>query len=145
MDYNQYFSIMKIIGYILIAVIVFSCNRPECRNTNQVFSRNSPQSKTYKDELLKQLALPVNANASYWLKNYEERDGSVYLLFNVQADSLCAEADILVKHWDDKLADIKRTKGKGYAGAEFTGLKFGIETTEGSTEIVYAGLDDILD
>ncbi len=136
---------MKIIVFILFTAVIVSCNRSECINTNPVFNNNLPESKIYKDELLNQLLKSDNNEITYWLESYEERDNKTYLCFHVQSDSLCAEAVIWIKEWDEKLADIKRTKGNGYIGAEFKGLTFGVETTPDHTELIYSGVNIITD
>ncbi len=124
---------------------MLSCNRPQCNNTNPVFENNLPASPIYKNELAKQLEQQNNDGLTYWFKSYEERNGKTYLQFYVQNDSVCAVADVLVRQWDDKLAEIKQTKGMGYVGAEITGLQFTVEQHGDSTEFVYQSLSRIID
>lgn len=124
---------------------LLACDRPQCVNSNPVFENNAPTAKIYKDELLQQINTEGKSNLTYWLKGYEERNGKTYLQFNVQARNLCAVADVLVKHWDEKTRGIKRTKGVSYSGAEIKGLEFTVEQDSAHTELIYKSLDAIID
>jgi hypothetical protein len=136
---------MKTFLSVLLLLALLACGRPHYNNTNPVFEENLPASPIYKNELAQLLEQQDKDDISYWFKSYEERNSKTYLQFYVQSDSLCAVADVEVRQWDDKLADIKRTKGMGYVGAEITDLEFVVEKAGADTEFVYQSLSRIID
>jgi len=136
---------MRITVFTVLIISFLSCDRQECLSGNPVFAGNSPSSKAYKDELLKELDKPHNASPDYWFKSYEERDSKTYLQFYVQDDSLCAVAELLVKDWSDKkISNIKKVKGMSYGG-EAVGIKFRVEKDTNHTELIYVDMDQLID
>jgi hypothetical protein len=133
-------NINKIIAS-LAAIITLSCNKPDCQSNNPVFNSNLPDSPAYRSEMAKQLQAN-NDNLSYWLNGYLETKSDTYLVIEIVGDNLCAEGHMLVKNWDKDIQDIQRTKGMGYIGAEFKGLKYAI-SSDGT--LVYKSLDRIID
>jgi len=69
----------------LVMVISFigsvACHRPDCMNTNPIFENNTPDSKVYKDELAKQFDSIDQTKLTYWLQDFEEKDGIESLIF----------------------------------------------------------------
>ena len=130
---------------LLVFVLGFiSCDRPNCTNTNQVFESNNPESKHYKDELVKQLKNIDQTKLRYWLQKYEERNGKEFLHFNIQSDGLCAIIVLRMSTWE-KLENLRKKKGASYRGAEFVNLKFETQTNDSSTEFIYKSFDRIID
>ena len=131
----------------ILLVFVFgfiSCDRPNCTNTNQVFESNNPESKHYKDELVKQLKNIDQTKLRYWLQKYEERNGKEFLHFNIQSDGLCAIIVLRMSTWE-KLENLRKKKGASYRGAEFVNLKFETQTNDSSTQFIYKSFDRIID
>lgn len=130
---------------LLVFVLGFiSCDRPNCTNTNQVFESNNPESKHYKDELVKQLKNIDQTKLRYWLQKYEERNGKEFLHFNIQNDGLCAIIVLRMSTWE-KLENLRKEKGVSYRGAEFVNLKFETQTNNSSTQFIYKSFDRIID
>jgi hypothetical protein len=127
-----------------LLVLIFSCNKPPCENTNSVFNTSSPESKEYKIELLQQLQKRDNRKLSYWFDRYESRNGKEYILVDIQGEGLCAKASVLVNDWR-KLKDIKSTEGVGYHGAELKDLKISVERGSTEIELLYEDLTYIID
>jgi len=123
---------------------ITSCDRPKCENSNPVFQSNAPDSKVYKEELVRQLKMVDEAQLTYWLKKYEDKNGEESLFFNIQGDGLCAILHLTVKNWD-KLEDVRKRKGVGRRGAEFTNLMFEINQDSTTTEFIYQTYDRLLD
>ena len=136
--------IKTLTAFCLLSLTV-SCDRPQCKNTNPVFDKFSPDEKEYKDELVKQLKVVDNSKLSYWLDKYQEDDSLQYLHVFIQGDGLCAKGIVTIKKLDDKLEGIQKAKGMGYSGAELTNLKFDIYQDSTKTELVYKSLDGIVD
>jgi expansin (peptidoglycan-binding protein) len=64
---------------------------------------------------------------------------------DAEGDSLCATAHIKVTTWDDKLAGIKQSKGKGYSGAQLTNLQIEISKDTTGTVLIYKSVDAVTD
>ncbi|WP_296143834.1 hypothetical protein [uncultured Flavobacterium sp.] len=124
--------------------IVFSCSETEVK-TNPVFEKYLPETKQYKDELVKQLDTIDKSKLSYYFDSYEEINGLEYLHVTIEGKNLKADAIIQVKNWDDKIEIIRKFKGKGYGGAEMINLRFDIEKDTAKTEFIYAGVDELVD
>ncbi|MFZ4799581.1 MAG: hypothetical protein ACOYMA_18950 [Bacteroidia bacterium] len=132
--------------FVFFCLLIFTvaCNKPECNNSNPIFDKFSPDTKQYKDELIKQLNLVNNKKLRYWLDLYLEKDGQENLYFFVQGDGLCAKIILSVKQWN-KIEGVKISKGVSYRGAEFKNLKFNISQDSLKTEFIYKDLDKIID
>jgi hypothetical protein len=134
-----------IISLLFTSFLYFiSCDRPNCENRNPTFENNSPNSKAYKDELIKQLNNIDKTKLTYWLQKYDEQNGKESLYFNIQDDGLCAILHLTINDWN-KLEDVRERKGIGRRGAEFTNLKFEIIKDSVSTEFIYKTFDRIID
>ncbi len=116
----------------LIASILISCERPDCINTNPVFAKYKPESKEYKTELLNQLNKIDKSKLSFWFKEFKTDDET--LIFNVQAEGLCAQIQFKVEQWD-KLTELRTKKGISFSGAEFKNIKF--NTSQDSNNVVF--------
>ncbi|WP_034058268.1 hypothetical protein [Lacinutrix jangbogonensis] len=136
-----------LINFILIFLLFgfVSCDRPECNNENSIFENNMPDSKIYKDELVKQLNTIDQSKLTYWLKKYDDQNGKESLYFNVQGDGLCAVLNLTIYNDWNKLENVREKKGVGRRGAEFTNLQFDIIKDSLSTEFVYKTFDGIID
>ncbi|MFS4494458.1 hypothetical protein [Maribacter sp. 2308TA10-17] len=130
--------------FLLFSIWFSSCDRPECSNENLIFENNAPNSKVYKDELVKQLGGIDETKLTYWLQKYEEKSGEESLYFHIQGDSLCAILQLSMPHWT-KLEEVKEKKGVGRRGAEFTNLKFDILQDSVSTKFIYRTFDRLID
>jgi hypothetical protein len=134
-----------IISLLFTSFLYFiSCDRPNCENRNPTFENNSPNSKAYKDELIKQLNNIDKTKLTYWLQKYDKQNGKESLYFNIQDDGLCAILHLTINDWN-KLEDVRERKGIGRRGAEFTNLKFEIIKDSVSTEFIYKTFDRIID
>ena len=121
-----------------------SCDRPDCGNKDPTFENNSPDSKVYKDELVKQLNNIDQSKLTYWLQKYDEQNGKESLYFHIQGNGLCAILHLTINDWN-KLENVRERKGVGRRGAEFTNLKFEIIKDSVSTEFIYKTFDRIID
>jgi len=127
-----------------LAILLFSCDRPVCKNTNPVFDKYSPDSEEYKSELVKQLGIVDKTKLSYWFSEYVESAGKELLYFRIQGDGLCAKIVLNVDQWN-KLDELRQKKGETFIGAEFVNLKFEIVQDSLKTEFKYIDFDRIID
>jgi len=134
-----------ITGSILLSFfLIISCDRPVCESDNDIFNTYDPNTKIYKDELVKQLKLVDNDQLRYWLKSYDDDDGIESIYFYIQGDNLCAILHLTMIHWD-KLERVREKKGGGRRGAEFTKLTFDIYQDSLKTEFIYKNYDSLID
>lgn len=137
-------KLLYVFAFIFLLNFTIACDRPACENSNPVFEKFSPETKQYKDELVRQLNRIENIKLRYWLEKYEEKDGQEYLSFFIQGDGLCAKIFLTVKPVN-KIQDVLTKKGVGYRGAEFKNLKFDIIQDSAQTEFIYKVFDRIID
>ncbi len=142
---NNKYKHMKQITILFILFLGFvSCDRPKCSNENLLFENNKPESKIYKDELVKQIKNIDQTKLTYWLQKYEERNGKEFLYFHIQGDNLCAIIVLTMNEWR-KLENVREKKGISYRGAQFTKLKFETRKDSLSTEFIYKTFDRMID
>lgn len=129
---------------ITFLAIAASCGKTETKAVDPVFEKNAPESKAYKDELAEQLKTANTKKVSYYFEDYSEKNGVHYLNINIEGD-INAKTVITVNKPDDKLAEIIRTKGKSYYGAQLKNLQLDIVKDSLSTEFVYKSVDEVVD
>ena len=130
--------------FLLSISLAVSCAESEAKQ-NPVFEKSLPDSKTYKDELVRQLGKADKAKLSYYFDSYEEKDGKEYINVTIEGDDLKAHTSMRVKEWDETLQPLKEFKGKGYGGAELVNLKYEILQDAGATEFVYVRAEELND
>ena len=129
---------------ISLTSVFIACDRPECKNTNPVFDKYSPDTREYKAELVKQLETVDNSTLTYWFKDYVESDGQELLYFNIQGEGLCA---VIVLHVDDwgKLKELRQMKGDTFRGAEFKNLTFNTQQDSTNIKFLFKDYSRIID
>lgn len=137
--------LIKIITGFSILIFIVSCNRTECTNTNVIFNKFTPETKEYKDELLKQISKVDKTKLTYWMKSYQENNNSQSINVNIQGDSLCAVIALKISSSKKGIEGILEHKGKGYIGAELKNLKFEIVKDSKSTEFIFEEISGIND
>ena len=129
---------------VLGIIVLHTCDRPDCTNTNPIFDNYSPESEIYKHELNRLLQEVDRSQLTYWLKDYKEFQKTEYLYFYIQGDGLCAVLPLQMLHWK-KLEDLQPKKGSGRFNAEFKNLEFDVLTDSTSTHFIYKSFDRIID
>jgi hypothetical protein len=138
-------TIIKLfIAFFGLPIIILSCNRPVCKNTNPIFDKYKPNTEEYKAELAKQLELVDRSKLSYWFWEYIDSTGQELLFFKITGDELCAIIVLNVDQWN-KLEELRQKKGVTFRGAEFINLKFDIKHDSIKTEFIYRDFDRIID
>ena len=133
----------KIIHLFLI-ILSISCGRPECKNTNSVFDKFTPDTKEYKTELLKQIEAADAGQLRYWfIRNFEKNEKD-YIEINIQSGNICAKAEVRVDEWGNMTA-IKKKKGVSYSGAELKGFEMMMVQDSSTTNLVFVDVDKISD
>ena len=129
---------------LLLVVGFFSCDRPICKNTNPIFDDYQPNSKEYKQELIKQLSIVNKSKLTYWFKEYIEYENEEQLHFYIQSKELCAILVLYVEQ-KDNLEQLRKNKGLGYRGLQFIKLQFEIRQDTLNPKFVYKKHSIIVD
>ena len=135
---------ISVLTFCLVFLLI-SCDRPECTNTNEIFDKYAPNTREYKDELVKQLKLIDKSKLTYWMSVYHEEKNSKYIRAHIQGDGLCAKIELLVKDSQKGIEGIIKHKGMSYSGAELEELKFEIIQDSTTTEFVFEEISGIVD
>lgn len=125
-------------------IITVSCGKTETKTVDPAFKNNAPESKAYKDELAEQLKTANTKKVNYYFEDYSEKNGIHYLNINIEGD-INAKTVITVNKPDDKLAEIIRTKGKSYYGAELKNLQLDVVKDSLTTEFIFKSVDEVVD
>lgn len=137
---------LRFCGNVLAILLLFvSCDRPKCKNTNVIFDQYSPETKEYKDELVKQLSKRDKSKLTYWLDAYQEKNGSKYIQVSIQDNTLCAKIILEIKDSQKGIEGIIKNKGAGYIGAELINLEFKTFQDSSKTEFVFTEISLIVD
>lgn len=130
---------------LLIGCLFFiSCDRPTCTTDNQILITHDPSTKIYKDELIREMSKADQTKLRYWLQKYDATANEESLYFYVQGDGLCAVMHLTMQHWR-KLERVRKKKGVGRRGAEFTNLTFNIVQDSLSTKFIYKTYSRLID
>ncbi len=138
---------IHLIVFCSLVLLVQSCDRPQCRNTDAVFDQFKPTQKEYKAELVKKISMVDRAKLAYSISERMVDDGRTYLVANVQGEGLCAKAviDITYVPQTSRLKSFQESTGKGYSGAKLDGLKYTINNRDGEYSFFFVSVDRIVD
>ena len=139
MSYKHLLSVLCIALLVLV-----SCDRPECNNSNSIFDTNAPNSEIYKAELAKQFKLIDTSKLRYWLQKHENDQDVESLYFYVQSEELCAVMHMSMTHWT-QLQRLRQKQGVGRRGAEFVNLQYDIVINKDNTQFFYNRFDRMID
>lgn len=128
----------------MLSFSFIACKQTQCESENTVFIENEPNSKAYKDELVKKLENTNTAELSYILQDYQEENGIEYLYFRVQGKDLCAKLVLTMTQWNN-LEKIRDKKAVSYRGTEFTNLQYEIQQDSSATNFIYASYGKMID
>ncbi len=120
---------------------MFSCQQP-CPNNPEVFTRYSPDSRQYRQELKRYME--HSPDLQFWIKDYHNSDSQEYLEISIQGVDSCASTTMLVQDWS-KLDGVRQTKAMSWSGAEMKGLKYQFASLQDKPVLVYLSHDHILD
>lgn len=134
---------IETIAILILLIICTACNRPNCKNTNPVFEKFSPESYEYKHELSNQIGIIGFENLNYWFDRYLKIKDKEYIEVYIQNDSVCAKAIVEVKNWS-KITGLRKEKN-GYKGAKLIGLRMRIEHVGNKVDFIYEDVEKIED
>jgi hypothetical protein len=130
---------------IFCAINLIACNLPECNNTNPIFNANSPESKIYKDELVRVLQNEDLSKVLYFVNGYSEEQNHRQMFVKVKSENICAILVLDLNKYGEELHQFVKVKGMSYGDAEIRDLKFKIVKNQNSTNFIYESLDGFID
>ncbi len=133
---------VSILGLLLL---VSSCDRPACKNTNPIFDNYAADTKEYKDELVEQLTKIDKSKLTYWMDFYQENNNREYIHAHMQSDELCATIILTVNESNKGIEGLLQSKGGGYSGAQLKGLKYKIQQDSTATDFIFQEVSAIAD
>ncbi len=132
------------VGVLSFMLCACAFTEPHCENTNPVFRSEPYEADVYKIELARLLRNANAADFKYYLSGFLRPGTEELLIVNIHGADFCAMAAVHVDDWG-KLADIRRTSGRGYRGAELQGLKINVKEDAGKVTFVYADVEAVVD
>lgn len=131
---------------ISMSLFFFSCQeQTACKNLNPVLNDSGFNSVNYQKAVREAIETLPKGSVSYYLDRYYVKDGNEYLVAEIKSKNvLCAKAEFLIKP-AVFLADIRRTKGMGYSGAELKGLRFESKLKANSVILMIDKIESIID
>lgn len=130
--------------FLFLLLACFSCDRPECKNTNPIFDKYPPESVEYKRELVHELLKTEPQNVGFWADSYKKIGDREYMYIYVQSDAICAKGILDITEGLN-LDNYKRVKGKSYSGAKIQGLQFRFDTAVDRYDLVYVDMTMLVD
>jgi hypothetical protein len=137
--------LIKTITAFILLIFIVSCDKLVSKNRNTIFDKYTPETKEYKDEVIKQIEKVGKTKLTYWMESFKENDNSQSINVNIKGGSLCAVIVLKITSSKKGIEGIIKNKGKGYIGAELKNLKFKIEKDSKSTEFVFEEISEIND
>lgn len=137
--------LIKTITAFILLIFIVSCDKLVSKNRNTIFDKYTPETKEYKDEVIKQIEKVGKTKLTYWMESFKENDNSQSINVNIKGGSLCAVIVFKITSSKKGIEGIIKNKGKGYIGAELKNLKFKIEKDSKSIEFVFEEISEIND
>ena len=129
---------------ILTVLLWVSCDRPECRNTNDIFSQLTPDKEEYKKELATEMQRIGMKNLRYWLDKPIVVDGKQLVQVYIQGHGLCAKGQLFVAYKAKKIG-LGTYGGDGYHGAELKNAEITVSQDSAGTNFILEQVAKIID
>lgn len=108
-----------------------------------VFKTYEPTTREYKDKLAQKIQENPN-DIRYYFDHFFKKNNQNYMQLKIQGTDFEAIGFVLIANWKG-LENIQKTNGKGYNGAELSGLRLTIESNTDGANLIYKKLDSIID
>lgn len=132
--------------FSILSLLFFSCSeQKKCSNVNPLLNEVDYKTTSYRKAVIDAIQKLREESVHYYFEKYVVEDGIEYIVAEVKSDDkLCAKVQLRIKP-EIFLADIRRTKGKGYQGAELKGVHFESKLTYDSTNLSLSSIESIID
>lgn len=126
----------------LFALLLLACQAP-CVNQMSIFDEATFDDPEYQKALQEVLLRADEHQLRFYVRDYLFLEDKEFLVVKIHGPEVCAIAHFLVK--DPRgIVGVRNHLAKGYHGAELRGLAYS-EAPEGESEMVYVGVDRIID
>lgn len=122
--------------------LLFACQAP-CVNQISIFDESTCDDPEYQKALKEVLQHAEEHQLRFYIRDYLFLEDKEFLVVKVHGPKVCAIAHFLVE--DPRgIVGVRNHLAKGYHGAELRGLAYSA-APEGESEMVYVGVDRIID
>lgn len=106
---------MRLFVFISIAILLASCDKPQCTNHIPVFDKYLPNDSTYRNELARLIEASDNDSLVFWVIGHDSINGHEYMYADVIGKNLCAVAVFDITIGED-FENFRRVNGVSYGG-----------------------------
>lgn len=137
---------MRLFVFVLIcaAVMLISCNKPDCTNNREAFNKYRPDDIEYKRELARLVDSIGKGNLRYWINSYSQQYERDFMYTHVQNESVCAIAVFDITG-TSSLQHYREVTGKGYSGAELRGVDYTVSRNDTAINFVMNNVEHVID
>ncbi len=129
---------------ISIAILLASCDKPQCTNHNPVFDKHKPADKEYRDELAGLVEAVDRDSILFWINDYDSTREHEYMYADVIGRNICAIAVFDVTG-NEEFENFRRVKGVSYSGAQLLAPRYRIQHTDSGAQFVLDSVGMIVD
>ena len=115
-----------------------------CSYSDPVFSKYAPNTKRYKEELIRRLQKNGPDKSVFYTNMYSEKDGKQFMSVFIKGDSLCARGMLDITNAAG-LEHFRKVKGINCYGYALDGLKYKIDTLKDDYNFIFESVDAIED
>lgn len=135
---------MRLFVFISIAILLASCDKPQCTNHNPIFDKYKPADKEYRIELAGLVEVADKDSVLFWINRYDSVAGHEYMYADVIGRNLCAIA-IFDITGNEEFENFRRVKGVSYSGAGLLAPRYRIQHTHSGAQFVLDSVGMIVD
>ncbi len=135
---------MRLFVFISTAIMLASCDKPECTNHNPVFDKHRPADKEYRNELAGLVETTDKDSVLFWINGYDSASGHEYMYADVIGRNLCAVAVFDITG-NEEFENYRLVKGVSYSGAQLLAPRYRIQHTDSGAQFVLESVGRIVD
>ena len=135
---------MRLFVFISIAILLASCDKPQCTNHNPIFDKYKPADKEYRIELAGLVEVADKDSVLFWINRYDSVVSHEYMYADVIGRNLCAIA-IFDITGNEEFENFRRVKGVSYSGAGLLAPRYRIQHTDSGAQFVLDSVGMIVD
>ncbi len=135
---------MRLFVFISIAILLASCDKPQCTNYNPVFDQYKPADVEYRNELAGLIETTDKDSVLFWINRYDSVAGHEYMYADVIGRDICAVAVFDITG-NEEFENYRRVNGVSYSGAQLLAPRYRIKHTDSGTLFVLDSVGMIVD
>lgn len=135
---------MRLFVFISIAILLASCDKPQCTNLNPVFDQHKPADREYRNELAVLVEAADKDSVLFWINHYDSAYGEEFMYADVIGRDVCAVAVFDITG-NEEFENYRRVKGVSYSGAQLLAPRYRIQHTDSGAQFILDSVGMILD